>query len=108
MAERIRDEVAGMFRDKLGVSVSGTGQSYRKPYSHRFDTVPYPQGTRIPDFSKFSGEGGKSTHEHISQFIAHLGELADGEAYRVRLFSLSLTDTAFAWYAALPPNSINS
>jgi hypothetical protein len=79
MAERIRDEVAEMFRDKLGVSVSGTGQSYRKPYSHRFDTVPYPQGTRIPDFSKFSGEDGKNTHEHISQFIAHLGELADGK-----------------------------
>jgi hypothetical protein len=106
MAERIRDKVAGMFRDKLGVSVSGTGQSYRKPYSHRFDTVSYPQGTRIPDFSKFYVEGRKSTHEHISQFIAHLGELADGEAYRVRLFSLSLT--AFAWYVALPPNSINS
>jgi hypothetical protein len=70
--------------------------------------MSYPQGTRIPDFSKFSGEGEKSTHEHISQFIAHLGELANGEAYRVHLFSLSLTDTAFAWYAALPPNSINS
>jgi hypothetical protein len=108
MAERIRDEVAGMFRDKLGVSMSSTGQSYRKPYSHRFDIVSYPQGTRIPDFSKFSGEGGKSTHEHISQFIAHLGELANGEAYRVRLFSLPLTDTAFTGYAALPPNSINS
>jgi hypothetical protein len=108
MAKRIRDKVAGMFRDKLGVSVSGTRQSYRKPYSHRFDTMSYPQGTRIPDFSKFSGEGEKSTHEHISQFIAHLGELANGEAYRVHLFSLSLTDTAFAWYAALPPNSINS
>jgi hypothetical protein len=108
MAERIRDEVARMLRDKLGVSVLGTGQSYRKPYSHRFDTVSYPQGTRIPDFSKFSGEGGKRTHKHISQFIAHLGELVDGEAYRVRLFSLSFTDNAFAWYAALSPNSINS
>jgi hypothetical protein len=79
MAERIRDEVAGVFRDELGVSVLGTEQSYRKPYSHRFDTDSYPQGTRILDFSKFSGEGGKSTHEHISQFIAHFGELADGE-----------------------------
>jgi hypothetical protein len=108
MVERIRDEVPGMFRDKLGVSVSSTGQSYRKPYSHRFDTVPYPQGTRIIDFSQFSGEGGKSTHEHINQFIAHLGELADGEAYRVRLFSLSLTDIAFGWYTTLLPNSINS
>jgi hypothetical protein len=34
--------------------------------------------------------------------------LGDEEAFRVRLFSLSLTSTAFAWYAALPPNSINS
>jgi hypothetical protein len=84
------------------------GQSYQKPYDHRFDTVPYPQGARIPEFSKFSSENGRSTHEHIGQFLAHLGELADGEAFRVRLFSLSLTGTAFAWYTALPPNSINS
>jgi hypothetical protein len=34
--------------------------------------------------------------------------LADGEAFCVRLFSLSLTGTAFAWYATLSPNSINS
>jgi hypothetical protein len=70
-------------------------------------TVPYPQGARIPEFSKFFGENGRNTHEHLGQFLAHLGELADGEAFHVRLFSLSLTGTAFAWYAALPPNSIN-
>jgi hypothetical protein len=34
--------------------------------------------------------------------------LADIEAFRVRLFSLSLTGTSFAWYATLPPNSISS
>jgi hypothetical protein len=34
--------------------------------------------------------------------------LADTEAFRVRLFSLSLTGTVFAWYATLPPNSILS
>jgi hypothetical protein len=33
--------------------------------------------------------------EHIDQFLAQLGELADTEAFRVRLFSLSLTGTAF-------------
>jgi hypothetical protein len=108
MVERIRDEVAELFRDKLGVNVSGIGPSYRKPYSHRFDIVPYPQGVRVPDFSRFSGEGGKSTHEHISQYLSHLGELANREAYHVRLFSLSLTGTTFSWYATLPPNSINS
>jgi hypothetical protein len=108
VGERIRDEVAGLFRDKLDVSVSGIGQSNRKPYSHRLDVVPYPQGVRIPDFSKFLGEDGKSTHEHISQYLAHLGELADREACCVHLFSLSLIGTEFAWYATLPPNSINS
>jgi hypothetical protein len=34
--------------------------------------------------------------------------LADTEAFRVRLFSLSLIGTAFVWYATLPPNSILS
>jgi hypothetical protein len=106
--EKIREEMAELFRDRFGVSVARVGQSYHKPYDHRFNTVPYPQGAKIPEFSKFSGENGRSTHEHIGQFLAHLGELADGEAFHVRLFSLSLTGTAFAWYAILPPNSINS
>jgi hypothetical protein len=34
--------------------------------------------------------------------------LADTEAFCVCLFSLSLTGTAFTWYATLPPNSILS
>jgi hypothetical protein len=34
--------------------------------------------------------------------------LVDKEAFRVHLFTLSLTGTAFAWYATLQPNSINS
>ena len=104
----VREEIAGAFRDKLGVSIVPEGQSYRRPYDSKFDRLPYPQGTRIPEFAKFSGDQGKSTREHIDQFLAQLGELADTEAFRVRLFSLSLIGTAFAWYATLPPNSILS
>jgi hypothetical protein len=104
----VREEIAGAFQDKLRVSMVPGGQSYRKPYDSRFDHHPYPQGTRIPEFAKFSGDQGKNTREHIGQFLAQLGELADTEAFHVRLFSLSLTGTAFAWYATLPPNSILS
>jgi hypothetical protein len=104
----VREEIAGAFRDKLGVSMVPGGQSYRKPYDSRFDHHPYPQGTRIPEFAKFSGDQGKNTPEHIDQFLAQLGELADTEALRMRLFSLSLTGIVFAWYATLPPNSISS
>jgi hypothetical protein len=84
------------------------GQSHRRPCDSRFDHHPYPQGTRMFEFAKFSGDQGKSTREHIGQFLAQLGELADTEAFCVRLFSLSLTGTAFAWYATLRPNSILS
>jgi hypothetical protein len=101
----VREEIAGAFRDKLGVSMVPRGQSYRRPYDNRFDHHPYPQGTRIPEFAKFSGDKGKSTREHIGQFLVQLGELADIEAFCVCLFSLSLTGTAFAWYATLRPNS---
>jgi hypothetical protein len=104
----VREEIAGAFRDKLGVSMVLGGQSYRKPYDSRFDHHPYPQGTRIPEFAKFLGDQGKCTREHIGQFLAQLGELADTEAFCVRLFSLSMTGTTFAWYATLPPNSISS
>jgi hypothetical protein len=60
--EKIREEMVELFRDRLGVSVARVGQSYQKPYDHRFDTVRYPQGARIPEFSKFSGENGRMSH----------------------------------------------
>jgi hypothetical protein len=43
-------------------------------------------------------------HEHVT----HLGELAKREAFRVCLFTLSLTGTTFTWYTTMPNNSINS
>jgi predicted chitinase len=61
-----------------------------------------------PNLQKKLSEQGKSTHEHIGQFLAQLGELTDVEALCFRLFSFSLTGTAFAWYATLSPNSIYS
>jgi hypothetical protein len=81
----VREEIVGAFRAKLGVSMVPGGQSYRKPYDSRFDHHTYPQGTRIPEFAKFSGDQGKNTREHICQFLAQLGELTDREAFRVRL-----------------------
>jgi hypothetical protein len=49
----VREEIAGAFRDKLGVSMVPGGQSYQKPYDSRFDHHPYPQGTRIPNSQNF-------------------------------------------------------
>jgi hypothetical protein len=61
----VRDEIAEAFRDKLRVSMTHIGQSYAKPYHSRFNNIPYPHGTRIPELTKLSSKHGKSTHEHI-------------------------------------------
>jgi hypothetical protein len=65
----VREEIAGAFRDKLGVSMVPGVQSYRKPYDSRFNHHPYPQGTRIPEFSKFLGDQGKNTLGTCSQIL---------------------------------------
>jgi hypothetical protein len=79
---------------------------YQKPYPSIFDSVAYPAGWRVPDFSKFVGAGSHTTWEHMSQYLAQLGEAGSVEALHVRLFSLSLTGTGFAWFSSLPAHSI--
>jgi hypothetical protein len=66
----VREEIAKEFQDKLRVSMTNKGRSYWKPYDNQFDTIPYPQGTIIPKFSRFFSEHNKSMHEHIGQFLA--------------------------------------
>ena len=44
----------------------------------------------------------------ISQYIAQLGEVGSSKSLRVRMFSLSLTGTAFPWFSSLAPNLIRS
>ena len=42
--------------------------------------------------------GTRSTFEHISQYLTQLGEAGSINELKVRLFSLSLTGTAFSWF----------
>jgi hypothetical protein len=65
-------------------------------------------GWRTLDFVKFNGEDNRTTWEHVSQYLAQLGEVGSIDALKVRLFSLSLTSTAFSWFSSLSPNSIDS
>src|SRR6185436_11661285 len=44
--------------------------------------------------------------EHVNRFLLQLGEAGNQDALRVRLFSLSLSGSAFAWFTTLPANSI--
>ena len=66
-------------------------RTYQKPYPTSFDSVAYPAGFRLPEFVKFGREDTRSTFEHISQYLAQLGEAGSINELKVRLFSLSLT-----------------
>jgi hypothetical protein len=54
----------------------------------------------------FRREGGKTTLEHVGQFILQCGEASANDALKLKMFSLSLSDTTFTWFTSLAPNSI--
>ena len=92
---RLKEDLTNMINAKLGVDMSRSCL-YQKPYPDDFDLVSYPIGWCVPNFIKFSGDDNKTTWEHISQYVAQLGEASSSDALRVRLFSLSLTGTVFS------------
>nr|KYP38587.1 hypothetical protein KK1_040155 [Cajanus cajan] len=65
-----------------------------------------PRGMKVPKFSKFAGELGESTVEHIARYLVECGDLVGNEYLKMKYFPSSLTKHAFTWFTTLPPNSI--
>jgi hypothetical protein len=103
---KFKEEVASMVKVKFGINM-GNYILYQKPYKAELDLMAYPPGWRVSDFIKFSGEDNRTTWEHISQYIAQLGEASTHDFLKVHSFSLSLIGTAFAWFSSLAPNSVD-
>ena len=99
-------KIAEMMRDQFGLRPKQKNLVYRTPYPAAYDQLPLPHKYKLPDFTKFSGQGEVSTVEHINRFIMQCGEVAQNDALRVRLFSMSLSGLAFTWFTMLPANSI--
>jgi hypothetical protein len=79
---------------------------YQKSYPDYYDQLPYPRGYKVLEFSKCSGEDGKTTLEYIGQFILQYGEASTNDALILRMFPLSLSSIVFTWFTSLAPNSI--
>jgi hypothetical protein len=106
--ESIKEQMTNILREHFGVALKGKSRVYQKPYPDYYDTIPYPRGFKVPDFVKFNGEDGRTTMEHIGQFLAQCGEAGSSDALRLRLFPLSLSGNAFTWFTSLAPNSIHT
>nr|ABF97387.1 retrotransposon protein, putative, unclassified [Oryza sativa Japonica Group] len=79
---RWADVIADVMREQFGLKPKETGSLYRQPYPEWFERVPLPNRFKVPDFSKFSGQDGVSTYEHISRFLAQYGEASAVDALK--------------------------
>jgi hypothetical protein len=73
-SNNLTNQLATILRESFGIEPKGQGCVYQKSYPDYYDQLPYPRGYRVTEFSKFSGENGKTTLEHIGQFILQYGE----------------------------------
>src|SRR6185436_11981296 len=99
-------KIAEVMRDQFGLKPKQQNLMYRTPYPAAYDQLPLPHKYKLPDFTKFSGQGEVSTVEHINRFIVQCGEAAQHDALKVHLFSMSLSGSAFTWFTMLPANFI--
>ena len=97
-------KIAEVMREQFGLRTKQRSVMYRTPYPPAYDQIPFPHKYKVPDFTKFPGQGDVSTVEHINRFILQCGEAANQDPLRVRLFSLSLSGSAFAWFTTLLAN----
>ena len=94
-----------MMRDQFGLWPKQQNLMYKTPYLAAYDQILLPHKYKLQDFTKFSGQGEGSTLEHINRFIMQCGKAAQNNALKVRLFSMSLSGSAFTWFTT-PANSI--
>jgi hypothetical protein len=65
----LTNQFATILRESFGIEPKCRERVYQKSYPDYYDHLPYHRGYRVHEFSKFSGEDGKSTLEHVGQFI---------------------------------------
>jgi hypothetical protein len=75
-------------------------------YPDYYEQLPYPRGYKVSEFSKFSGEDGKTTLEHVGQFILQYGDVSANDILKLRMIHLLLFGTAFIWFTSFAPNSV--
>jgi hypothetical protein len=61
----LTNQLATILCESFGIEPKGRGCIYQKPYPDFYDQLAYPRGYRVPEFSKFSGEDGKTILEYV-------------------------------------------
>jgi hypothetical protein len=102
--EVFREEMLKIFRQTFATEPKTKSRSYQRLYPENYEYISYPQGFKIPEFTKFRGDDGRSTLGHIGQFTIQCGAAASNDICKMRLFPLSLSGASFTWFISLSPN----
>jgi hypothetical protein len=102
----LTNQLVTILCESFGIELKGRGRVYQKSYPDYYDQLSYRRGYSVPEFSKFNGDDGKTTLEHVGQFILQCGEASANDTLKLRIFSLSLSGTTITWFTSLAPNSI--
>ena len=70
-------KIAEVMRDQFGLRPKQQYFMYKTPYPPAYDEHLLPHKYKVPDFTKFSGQGEVSTVEHVNRFIMQCGEAAN-------------------------------
>jgi hypothetical protein len=101
MKQELIDYFLEMLQEQYGINPKQQSCMYRTPYPSGYDQISFPLRFKVPDFTKFSGQDETSTMEHITRFIIQCGEAGNVDAFRIHLFSSSLSGTTFSWLTSI-------
>ena len=59
-------KIAEVIRDQFGMRPKQQTLMYKTPYPSAYDQIPLPHKYKLPDFTKFSGQGEVSTVEYAN------------------------------------------
>ena len=53
--EKHKKDLVVMFKESFGIELKDKTLVCQKPYPESFDSIPYPQNFKVPEFIKFTG-----------------------------------------------------
>ncbi|XP_050876715.1 uncharacterized protein LOC127080438 [Lathyrus oleraceus] len=78
------------------------------PLSEYILQTETPLRTKIPKFTKFSGDTTELTIEYVARYLIEAGDISNNENLRIKYFPSSLIKNTFTWFTTLPQNSIHA
>ncbi|XP_015970234.1 uncharacterized protein LOC107493691 [Arachis duranensis] len=96
--------------NRVGFNMGFTNRPYFvSAFSAIVRMAEVPRRVKNPKIiTKFTGEVGESTTEHIARYLVEIENLANDKNLKMNFFPSSITKNAFTWFSNLRPNSMTS